>query len=83
MATTGADPATLDRLGAGRRPDLQRRGELTDAGNFNGSARSIAGILNETRTVLGMMPHPENVTDLLLGGTDGQGLFDGIVRALQ
>jgi phosphoribosylformylglycinamidine synthase subunit PurQ / glutaminase len=33
--------------------------------------------------VLGMMPHPENVTDPLLGGIDGQGLFNGIVRALQ
>ncbi|HXC29079.1 MAG TPA: phosphoribosylformylglycinamidine synthase subunit PurQ [Stellaceae bacterium] len=81
-----ADPATLDRLeGEGRVAFryCSAEGELTDEGNFNGSARSIAGILNETRTVLGMMPHPENVTDPLLGGTDGQGLFDGIVSALQ
>jgi phosphoribosylformylglycinamidine synthase I len=81
-----ADGATLDRLeGEGRvafrycGPD----GELTEAGNFNGSARSIAGIFNATHTVLGMMPHPENVTDPLLGGTDGQGLFNGLVSALQ
>jgi phosphoribosylformylglycinamidine synthase len=33
--------------------------------------------------VLGLMPHPENATDPLLGGTDGQGLFDGLVSALQ
>ena len=81
-----ADPATLDRLeGEGRVAFryCSARGELTDEGNFNGSARSIAGILNDTRTVLGMMPHPENVTDPLLGGTDGQGLFNGIVSALQ
>jgi phosphoribosylformylglycinamidine synthase I len=81
-----ADPATLDRLeGEGRVAFryCSAEGELTEEGNFNGSARSIAGILNETRTVLGMMPHPENVTDPLLGGTDGQGLFDGIVSALQ
>jgi phosphoribosylformylglycinamidine synthase len=81
-----ADPDTLDRLdGDGRvafrycRPD----GSLDDAANFNGSARAIAGIFNETRTVLGLMPHPENATDPLLGGTHGQGLFDGLVSALQ
>ncbi len=80
-----ADIETLDRLdGEGlvalRYCDVD--GSLTDEGNFNGSARAIAGVFNETRTVLGMMPHPENVTDPLLGGTDGQGLFDGLVRAL-
>jgi phosphoribosylformylglycinamidine synthase subunit PurQ / glutaminase len=81
-----ADTATLDRLeGEGLvafrycGPD----GELTDAGNFNGSARAIAGVFNDSRTVLGLMPHPENATDPLLGGTDGQGLFDGLVSALQ
>lgn len=81
-----ADPETLDRLEDDGRVAFRycsAEGELTDAGNVNGSARSIAGILNETRTVLGMMPHPENVTDPLLGGIDGQGLFNGIVSALQ
>jgi phosphoribosylformylglycinamidine synthase subunit PurQ / glutaminase len=81
-----ADLETLDRLeGEGRVAFryCSAEGELTDEGNVNGSARSIAGILNETRTVLGLMPHPENVTDPLLGCTDGQGLFDGIVSALQ
>ncbi|HTW54631.1 MAG TPA: phosphoribosylformylglycinamidine synthase I, partial [Stellaceae bacterium] len=81
-----ADPETLDRLEDEGRVAFRycsAEGELTDEGNVNGSARAIAGILNETRTVLGMMPHPENVTDPLLGGTDGQGLFDGIVSALR
>jgi phosphoribosylformylglycinamidine synthase len=81
-----ADAATLDRLeGEGlvafRYCDAD--GELTDEGNFNGSARSIAGVFNDSRTVLGLMPHPENATDPLLGGTDGQGLFEGLVSALQ
>ncbi len=58
-------------------------GELTDADNVNGSARSIAGVFNGTRTILGLMPHPENSTDPLLGCTDGQGLFNGLVSALQ
>jgi phosphoribosylformylglycinamidine synthase len=81
-----ADDAMLDRLeGEGLvafrycSPD----GALSDVDNFNGSARAIAGVFNETRTVLGLMPHPENATDPLLGGTDGQGLFDGLVSALQ
>jgi phosphoribosylformylglycinamidine synthase len=81
-----ADEATLDRLegeGLVAFRYCSAGGELTDEGNFNGSARSIAGVFNDNRTVLGLMPHPENVTDPLLGGTDGQGLFDGIVSALQ
>src|SRR5579872_3596630 len=81
-----ADPATLDRLegeGLVAFRYCSPSGELTDDDNVNGSARFIAGVFNDTRTVLGMMPHPENVTDPLLGGTDGQSLFNGIVSALQ
>jgi phosphoribosylformylglycinamidine synthase subunit PurQ / glutaminase len=81
-----ADPAMLARLedsglvafrycGAG--------GEIAEAENFNGSAHAIAGVFNETRTVLGLMPHPENASDPLLGGTDGQVFFDGLASALQ
>ena len=58
-------------------------GAIDDTENFNGSARAIAGVFNETRTVLGLMPHPENATDPLLGGTDGQAFFAGLVGALQ
>ncbi|MGO9787810.1 MAG: phosphoribosylformylglycinamidine synthase subunit PurQ, partial [Stellaceae bacterium] len=57
-------------------------GELSDTGNANGSARHIAGIFNESKTVLGLMPHPEDATDPLLGSTDGQGFFKGLVEAL-
>ena len=81
-----ADPATLDRLeGEGRVAFryCSSAGELSDADNFNGSARAIAGVFNESRTVLGLMPHPENATDPLLGGTDGRGFFAGLVGALQ
>ncbi|HEX3535567.1 MAG TPA: phosphoribosylformylglycinamidine synthase subunit PurQ [Stellaceae bacterium] len=81
-----ADPDTLDRLeGEGRIAFryCSPTGDLADAENVNGSARAIAGIFNESRTVLGLMPHPENATDPLLGGTDGQGLFLGLVSALQ
>jgi len=74
-ATTTADPETLDRLedrGLVAFRYCGRSGEISDEENFNGSARAIAGIFNETRTVLGLMPHPENATDPLLGGTDGR-----------
>ncbi len=81
-----ADPDTLDHLeGEGRVAFryCSPAGELADEDNVNGSSRAIAGIFNESRTVLGLMPHPENATDPLLGGIDGQGLFDGLVGALQ
>jgi phosphoribosylformylglycinamidine synthase len=80
-----ADPATLDRLeerGLVAFRYCAPNGELCEADNVNGSARAIAGVFNETRTVLGMMPHPENATDPLLGGTDGQGFFAGLANAL-
>jgi phosphoribosylformylglycinamidine synthase len=57
-------------------------GALDPAHNPNGSARAIAGIFNEGKTVLGLMPHPENATDPLIGSTDGQGLFASLVEAL-
>ena len=44
--------------------------------------RNIAGIINETGNVMGMMPHPENAIHDLHGGTDGCGLFNSIVEAL-
>ena len=47
-----------------------------------GSTDAIAGIFNDTKNVLGLMPHPENAIDPLLGSTDGRQLFDGLVRAL-
>jgi phosphoribosylformylglycinamidine synthase subunit PurQ / glutaminase len=81
-----ADAATLDRLEGDGLVAFRYcgpAGELTDADNFNGSARSIAGVFNRGRTVLGLMPHPENATDPLLGGTDGQPFFAGLVAALQ
>jgi phosphoribosylformylglycinamidine synthase subunit PurQ / glutaminase len=81
-----ADPVTLDRLedrGLVAFRYCGPDGGLSEAANLNWSARAIAGIFNESRTVLGLMPHPENATDPLLGSTDGRALFDGLVGALQ
>jgi len=80
-----ADQTTLDQLEGEDRVVFRyvdADGETTAQGNPNGSARSIAGILDANRRVLGFMPHPENATDPAVGGTDGQALFDGLVKAL-
>mgnify|MGYP001414036549 FL=1 len=71
-----ADDATLDRL------EGEGRIALRYAENINGSARNIAGILNDTGNVLGMMPHPERVIEPAHGSTDGKRLFDGLVEGL-
>ncbi len=57
-------------------------GDITKEANHNGSLANIAGITNQTHTVLGMMPHPERQVDLLQGGIDGKPLFDGLLNAL-
>jgi len=57
-------------------------GTLDAAGNPNGSTNNIAGVFNETKTVLGLMPHPENAVEPMFGGTDGKALFEGMVEAL-
>jgi phosphoribosylformylglycinamidine synthase len=73
-----ADDETLDRIEGEGRVVFR----YADGDNPNGSARNIAGILNETRNVLGLMPHPERVVDPLLGGTDGRALFEGLLEGL-
>jgi phosphoribosylformylglycinamidine synthase len=54
-------------------------GTVTDEGNVNGSARSIAGIVNAEGNVLGLMPHPERALDDILGSHDGLGVFESIL----
>jgi phosphoribosylformylglycinamidine synthase len=71
-----ADDATLDRL------EGEGRVAFRYAGPVNGSARDIAGILNDAGNVLGMMPHPERMIETAHGGTDGRRLFEGLVGAL-
>jgi phosphoribosylformylglycinamidine synthase I len=80
-----ADQATLSRLedqGQIVFRYCDAEGRTTAAANPNGSLGNIAGVINETRTVLGLMPHPERLADSQLGGTDGQALFDGLAEAL-
>ena len=80
-----ADPETLDRLrGEGRVAFryTNAAGETTEADNPNGSFDDIAGIFNETKTVLGMMPHPERAADPRHGGADGKAMFAAMAGAL-
>jgi len=56
-------------------------GLLADESNPNGSAHAIAGICNERRNVVGMMPHPERACEAALGGTDGLVILESIVKA--
>jgi phosphoribosylformylglycinamidine synthase I len=58
------------------------KGEITPDANPNGSLSNIAGILNEGRNVLGMMPHPDRSSERLLGSADGWKIFESMVGAL-
>lgn len=55
-------------------------GEINEAGNPNGSVNNIAGIINEAGNVLGMMPHPEDVVDSVIGPTDGRLIFESMIK---
>lgn len=57
-------------------------GETTEESNTNGSTHNIAGILNKRKTILGMMPHPENATQNWQDNKGGTALFESIVEAL-
>ena len=57
-------------------------GERGDGANPNGSRDDIAGVYNVTKTVLGLMPHPERLADPRLGGADGKAMFESLVEAL-
>ncbi|HMT40024.1 MAG TPA: phosphoribosylformylglycinamidine synthase subunit PurQ [Sphingorhabdus sp.] len=71
-----ADEATLDRL------EGEGRVAFRYAEEVNGSARNIAGILNDAGNVLGMMPHPERMIEAVQGGSDGRRLFEGLIREI-
>ena len=71
-----ADAETLDRL------EGEGRVALRYVENVNGSARQIAGVLNDAGNVLGMMPHPERRIETAHGGIDGLRLFTGLLESV-
>ena len=79
-----AGESTLDALEASDRIAFRyctAGGETTVDANPNGSARNIAGIVNERGNVLGMMPHPERAGEALMGGTDGLLLWRSVIES--
>lgn len=71
-----ADAETLDRI------EGEGRIAFRYAEPVNGSSRDIAGILNDSGNVLGMMPHPERMIEDVHGGSDGRRLFEGLIRQI-
>jgi len=79
-----ADAETVARLEAERRVVFRYvtpGGEQTREANPNGSVNNIAGIINESGNVLGMMPHPERTGEALMGGTDGLVIFRSMIES--
>ena len=79
-----ADEETLARLeGEGHIVFryVDETGAVTEDANPNGSARSIAGLVNGAGNVMGMMPHPERAVEEILGSTDGTGVFTSLARS--
>ena len=80
-----ADTETLDRLegeGLVAFRYATANGVISPEANRNGSQRNIAGIYSPNLRILGLMPHPEDLVDPLMGGIDGKPLFDGLAAAL-
>ena len=83
-----AEPDLLDRIESEGRvlfryvSPKQMGGQVDDAFNFNGSARAIAGIMNESGNVFGLMPHPERNSEKILGNADGLKLFESLVTGV-
>lgn len=78
-----ADEATIERLEAEGRVAFRycdAQGKVGGSANPNGSTNDIAGIYSETFNVLGLMPHPENLIDPLVGGVDGAPMFESLVQ---
>ena len=57
-----------------------KKGEINDDSNPNGSSNNIAGILNNKKNILGMMPHPERHIDPILSGEDGSMIFESLIK---
>lgn len=80
-----ADSETLKRLEDNGQIAFRycdRLGNCTDDANPNGSIRNIAGIVNESGNVLGMMPHPERASDPVLKHADGRKVFESIIQSV-
>src|SRR5437762_8782172 len=81
-----AEPDVIARLEANRQVIFRytnAAGEARDDANPNGSASAIAGLCNESRNVVGLMPHPERACEPALGSGDGRVLFESVIAAVR
>jgi phosphoribosylformylglycinamidine synthase subunit PurQ / glutaminase len=79
-----ADEGTLDRIEGNGQVVLRycaKNGD-EDSGNPNGSCRGVAGVVDKTGRIMGLMPHPERASDAALGGIDGRRVFESLTRGL-
>ncbi len=80
-----ADAETINKLEDNQQVIFRycdENGFVTDKANPNGALNNIAGIINEGRNVLGMMPHPERASDVVLRNTDGKKMFESVIENL-
>ncbi len=85
VANYFADPETIRRIEERRQVIFRYTdalGEVSDQANPNGSLNNIAGICNEARNVVGLMPHPERASEAPLGSADGRVVLASVVKAL-
>jgi phosphoribosylformylglycinamidine synthase I len=81
-----ADPDVLARLEQNRQVIFRytnTAGEVAGDANPNGSAAAIAGLCNEARNVVGLMPHPERACESILGSADGLVIFESVVQSIK
>jgi phosphoribosylformylglycinamidine synthase len=81
-----AEPDLVARLEANRQVLFRytnTAGQIRDAANPNGSVAAIAGLCNEARNVVGLMPHPERACESVLGSADGLLIFESVVQSLR
>jgi phosphoribosylformylglycinamidine synthase len=81
-----ADEATLDKLQQNDQVLFRycdADGKIIEDANPNGAVRNIAGICNENRNVIGMMPHPERACSFALGNTDGRKIFNKLFLSVK
>lgn len=80
-----APPDTIQELKANDQIILRysdAEGHLSEEANVNGSLESIAGLVNTSGNIMGMMPHPERASEMILGSEDGKIIFDSIINKL-
>src|SRR5688572_19243768 len=81
-----AEPDVVERLERNRQVIFRyvsADGAVTEAANPNGSVNNIAGICNDARNVVGLMPHPERACELAVGSADGLVLLESVVKAVE